>query len=273
MAFKVTFFCTQQSTKTAGWTCNFWNTSADFAACKLRAEDLATYLNGIMGVGAVPVSIRMSEIGAFRRIEFSDLALPQLPLSATNDPDYPATALLLRLRTTTSALRYTTRQWIRGIPDSDVRSSGRFQPIATHIRNYNAFKAQLLLATNSWAMRVLVKTTPILDVDLITAAGVVTIPGHGYNALLVPRKVRISRAKNMAYANKVWRITNLTTDTFQLVGWDPPASLGTYQGGGKSQAQLYDEIAFNEAEFVRATSHKTGRPSNVLSGRRRARKT
>jgi hypothetical protein len=99
---------------------------------------------------------------------------------------------------------------------------------------------------------------------------VITITAHGFTDLDL---VRISRVRGDPRSNRVWRINRIDTDTFSLIGWVELAVAFPYLGGGTAVAQVYSFRPIVQAEVVRATSHRTGRPSGLLGGRRRRRPT
>lgn len=271
MAFRVTVFFEQSGDKSGGWSMNFWNNTNDLSLMQPIAQRLVDRLDDMTGVETRPVSVRISEIGAFRRIfQFTPVVSPRGISTAPTTSDYVNTALLMKLG---AAPSYQTRQWLRGIHDSVVVEGGKYRATAALMRRYTAFFTYLASGGDNWSLRVQSATAPNKDIEAISGAGVVTITGHGFPATPVGgtglTKVRITRCKGDFFYNGVWSIKNVTTDTFSLVGWVAPGDLQPYRGGGKAILQLPVLVAINGGTFLRATSHKTGRPSNVLTGRRK----
>jgi hypothetical protein len=75
--------------------------------------------------------------------------------------------------------------------------------------------------------------------------------------------------------NAVWRATVLTADTVQLNHWIAPTNPNVVAFGKNPtiRKQVYTYVSITGARIVRATSHYTGKPTELLGGRRRTRRT
>lgn len=273
VAYKVSFFFSQDAPPRAGgWSENFWNTASDLTAIEARANTLRGSLLSCKGRQTQCLAVRIAEVGGFRRTKILAFTKGEFNAMAPLEweSDYPNTALKLRLLEAPSATeQQSTTQWFRGIPDYLVVQGGGYVPDAVFLgRAVNLFNV-LTAVNQGWATYTIPGDAPYKVVRAITAAGRVTVQNHGY---VDDQLVRISRAKGLTYANKVWRIVSVDLNTFDLQGWDPPVPTPTYTGNGKARTQT---LAFNsivEPRFEFATSHKTGRPFRLLSGRAKKKK-
>jgi hypothetical protein len=268
MPFRVSIFFAQQSDLSSGWSENFWNTSADLSAVKTVGNTLALALNTFHGNQSILTTMRISDPSKFRLVDITRYALAGTAPSRGNlSSDFPNTAGLLVL---TGAGNYVTRQWIRGLPDGDIAFAGRWSPISGSVTAFGTVRGLLLSGSNGWALRRQDRTVPKKVIQAITQAGVVTVSTHGYNT---NDRIRISRCKGTFAVNKVWQIVVIDANTFSLIGFVQPVIPAVYLGNGTSQLQSAVYVGITDAKIDRATSHKTGRPFGLASGRRRVRKT
>lgn len=266
MPFRVSYFFVQQTARAGGWSENFWNGASDLNVAVTKANDLGNALLAVHGHTSYITAIRYSEVGAFRRVAVAEQTMtfnPQVGNAVVSD--YPTTALLLRMN---SAPNYVTNQWIRGIPDSQISAGGFYVPTGTFAQAANALFGVLTTGTNQWAMRVQDKSVPKKAIFSISNTGVVTVPNHGY---FDGDYIRVSRVQGFKGANGVWKIQVVDTNSFQLLFWTAPPVGTPMYGNPTAQKQIKTFISPVGAAFIRATEHKVGRPSGVLTGRRRTR--
>lgn len=274
MAFRVSIRLTQLAgSKTGGWSENFWNSNSDLTALLPIAQALRNEIWNITGVQTVVPSARISNPDTFRQVQ-----LVEYPTEATAtagalaDSDYPSAALLLKLF---APGPYTTLQWLRGIPDSIITRGGTYTPQAKpgYLNKMAAFLTVLMTGTNGWSIRALdraVLAKPVTGVNLTT--GIVTIPSHGFGGAGSLHKVRIKGFKVPKGLNAVWNVTVLDGSTVQLNFYTPPTTTVVPFGKAPTaRLQQYTYVPIQTASIVRATSHYTGRPTELLGGRRRTR--
>lgn len=264
MLFRVTFFFQQQSAKLGGWSQNFWCTAASVDSCRSAAKDLADKIDSFTGAQVVLTNFRISEVGNFRNVSVFDYTgINNVPVTIQNDADYPTTKLQLQM---TGADNYKTTQWIGGLRDSIVSSSGKYAPNGPFIKQWNAFVAELLNASKGWNVYVLDRGRPKLIITNITQLGIVTCPGHGF---ATGNTIRISGVKGMTQANGLWIITVIDVDNYSLNLWVQPTVAVPAQGKPYARKQIFITKQIVSAKVIRVTSHKVGRPFGQLGGRRR----
>jgi len=272
MACKVTFFWFQAMEKLAGFTETFWNVNGTLAGAFSDAQNLGSALNQLHGRQTVLQNIRVSNALNLRdTTNFPQALTIPAPQGDGADSDYVNTGALLVLKSasTPPAPSYTTRQWVRSLWDAWVDKGGRLQSTAQFTGAANPFYLQLVgtpSTPSNWRMRVLDKSILKKRVTNITLQGVVTCPAHGYPDQSI---VRISGARGMTNVNRVWIITVIDVNTFQLA--NASGIGGALVSNAKPMARLQSPIfvPITSAAFVRATSHKSGRPTGQLGGRRR----
>lgn len=269
MPFRVTFFWQQQSSKLGGWSENFWSSLSDVSSVQTAALALRTLMDNAKGAQVVCNTIRISDAATFRNVQ--NVLIPgasTIPTTPSNDADYPSTALQLKMK---AAGNYSTTQWFRGIPDANVSNSGQYNPIPSYVSKISTIAAEITNSSKQWSVRVLDRTVLKKVVsNLAPTTGIVTCTAHGYGPAGTTLKVRIQGFASPKVANKVWRITVIDADTFQLNFWQ--STSGPVSGNNPTaRAQVYTYIQVSGLEVVRATSHRTGRPIGLLGGRRRRR--
>ena len=180
--------------------------------------------------------------------------------------DYPTTKALVRL---SGPQKYQTNMWIGTLPDYATTTGGIYTPPPLIVGYEKALFAILTDASNQWSIYNQDKGIMKKDVTAISAAGVVTCPAHG---LLTSDYTRISRTQGFSspVINKVWLVTKIDNDSFQLV--PAPTVVGAMTSPGKSQKQSRIMQQISMAEVIRTTKHNVGRPFGLFSGRRKARK-
>lgn len=272
MAFKVSFFFEQRASKIGGWTESFWSNATSLQLVQNRVNTLRPILQAVHGFQTILNYQRISNVDNFREVEITDFSGQLQQNNTTNDTygsDYPTNALLLKL-VPAGEIAYVTRQWIKGIPDSQVIPPGRYVPSGDYPGRITALTGKLTSGNQNWAVRVLTKSGAEFQNKLVTAVdlltGIVTVAEHPYQT---GDKVRISRTKLNKYINRVWEIERITANTFRLVTWDTTKAGTANASGGKARKQTYVYPSITDASIVRATAHKVGRPFGQLSGRRK----
>lgn len=272
MPFHVKFDWQQQSSKLGGWGMGFWNSLSDLSAATAKADALRDRINAITGIQVVCPSYSISDITTTRNVQNVVVnSLPGTNITPANDADYPSTALLLKV---SASGNYKTEQWIRGIPDANISSSGRYNPQAQYANRMAAFFGELTSAGNGWSLYSLDKGRAkkvITALDVTT--GIVTCPAHGFGAAGSTLKVRVQGFQSPKAANKIWRIVVIDPNTFQLSFWKPLTGVTVSGNNPLARPQTYTMLQITLAAIVRATSHYTGRPTGLLGGRRRRRQT
>jgi hypothetical protein len=269
MGFRVSVFFTQQvATQTGGWTENYWNNLTDASALATVMANWLPLRFALTGYGISITAYRSQDLSTFRA------ALP-VPLGTQystqfqnlpSDGDYPTTKGLLRFFGPT---KYLTNQWLGGVQDANVTRGGTWTPSPSYLVALNAWFAHLAAGGNGWCIYSQDKSVVKTLVTAVTALGQVTSVGHG---LASGQKVRISRTHGITGLNKVWTVASIIdSSNFQIA---PP--VGGFAGSlqnplGTAQRQSRILQAISSAIVVRATKHNTGRPSFLLSGRRKKR--
>lgn len=271
MAFRVSFFWKQQVALEGGWSENFWNNGSDYGAVLTRALDLRTAMIAVKGNSPFCPRFRISDPAIFRSGKNTRIAgaAPGPNLAADFSADYPTTKWLLKLTGSTA----TVNQWFGGIRDESVNQGGflnRANPSVS--QQFPAFAALLTNPALGWSVRVLnpaVLPIPILGINPTT--GLVTVSAHNY---LNDQVVRISRVRGLTEANGLWRviIPPSSTTTFTLAGWVPSEQVYTKSPAANVRLQTYIFQPISLAQIDRATSHKVGRPTELLGGRRKTRR-
>lgn len=277
MPFKVSVLFNMQADRIAGWSENFWNSALDSSTVSVEVENLLDALIPLHGGQSVAIGVRISTVETKRVGKIVRLAnTPIAPAEATQS-DYMATALELVLN---GSGGLTTRQWIKGVPDSVITNGGRYVPDSNWIPHRNAFINYLEGGGHHWAMRCLDKTKKDIIIEAIDTDGIITATAHGIPAVDTNSNPTVVRTYGLlpAYGslipsgriNRTWQINQVTANSFHLVGWpDIPQVLLQPKSKVRQVVFTYPSIADVEFEF--ATSHKVGRPNLPVGGRRRRR--
>ncbi len=268
MPYRVSFFLKQQGDLEFGWSLNFWYPGTQIASAVAAVTDLRAALFAMTGNGVQVPRVRISNIDNFRLIQL--IRYPDESFGVTTpaiEADFVNTAFELVLTGANGAI---VRQQIRGIKDGQIKDGGHYQPNGNALGQLNAFLG--LLKSGGWCLRVLTQAIPKPDVQGISATGVVTAPGHGLGVGV--KKVRLSRNGVLPTSfaiNRIWKAATIDANTFQLIEWVQPTGFVFYKSGTYS-IQVYGYTTISDARVDRATSHKTGRPTALGSGRRKTRK-
>jgi len=267
MAFHVKFNWQQQSAKLGGWSMNFWSNLADMSVVLTKADELRTALNNVTGAQVICSSFTVSSVTPPRQFENIEKPTSVVAATATTDADYPSTALFLK---NFGAGGYSTGQWIRGIPDANISNSGMYNPTSTYSGRMGTVFGILATPSNGWSMYALNKATeekPITNLALAT--GIVSCPAHGYGAAGATLTVRIMGFSSPRSVNRVWRITVIDENSFQLSFWHVPVETTVDGNNPVARRQIYIFVPIASSKIIRATSHYTGRPTGLLGGRRK----
>lgn len=271
MPFRVSFRFGQQSTKAGGWSENFWINSNDLTFVTNKANEMWTVLWNSKAAQITGQYIRISDTSTFRNVlKIRKNTGASAPTTGT-DADYPNTALTFNV---VAAGNYSTRQWLRGLPDSIVAQSGTYRPTPTFVGQINAVIAVLKNSSNLWSVRALDRTVlPKVVTAMDVTTGIVTCPAHGYGPAGSVARVRVKGFSSPKQANKVWRITVIDSNTFSLSLWTPLTGTPVTGNNPTARLQTYTFVQIADLTDIVVTSHKTGRPTELLSGRPRKRKT
>lgn len=261
--FHVSFFFQQSVAKTGGWSENFWNNSDSMAQTKVKAEQLLEKLVEAKGNPVFCPRFRISQVGKFRGAEvFNTNQVPSDSLTDTTEADYPTTKVQVKLKSASTF----TNQWFGGLRDRDIGSGGFWTPKGTSVNIYNAVTTILTSPGNAWNIYVLDPANlPFVIVDVNATTGIVTTDGAN---ILNLDKVRVKGVKGIPGINGIWRVTKVADQTYKLQGWQ--AITATFEKSNASiRKQTYVGQPIASVQYVQSTSHKVGKPTGLLGGRRR----
>lgn len=270
--YLVSFFQEQRGDRLGGWTFSLHNQQNDVTALIASINTMRARLEAFLGVGCGIVKARYSVLPGFR---IADEVLFSPP--STSDPgawsdkpssaDYQTSAVGLRLIGTGT---YRVSQSVRGGRDRYISKAGRVDPALKIDPFFLELRAALSNTGQQWCLYVLDKFRPKVLIQAISSAGVVSSNSHGF---ATNDKVRVQRVKQGKYPNKIWDIIKLDDNSFQLSGFsDPVVGSFYYCRGAIARKQLYTAVGITDLKVVRATSHKTGRPTDLLSGKSKIRR-
>lgn len=276
------FRCTVRHTQLAdikmgGWGESFWNQASSLSDAIANTETLRNAMFRIKGnQTALPSSRITPWPPTNRQTKLVSYAVAQAPSVISGfDSDYPTQALLLKL---TSGGGYETLQWLRGIPDNVITVGGKYTPenVTGYTKRMKEFLAILMDSSQAWSQYKLNTATPTRIITSVAlATGVVTAPGHGLTPIGSVKSVRLSGFLSPRGLNKVWNVIVSSVDTLTLLGYVAPTNPNVAVSFvlAKLREQVKIPVQINEAVIVRATEHYTGRPTELLGGRRRNRRS
>jgi hypothetical protein len=261
--YRVSFFYQQKGDRTAGWTTNLYNDASDDATIIARGRKLAALLNKLAGKGCSVVKFRYAQTPAFRVADEVLLTYSSALAAAGSqlNADYPNTAVGVVL---IGAGKYKVNIWLSGNDDSAVIDAGRLSDSFRTDPDWAALQTYLLKGGDGWVMRCKNKSRPSKPVTGITAAGTVNCPGHGFDGT---NTVVISRIKGIGRPRGSYRITNITTNTFDLANYTGSAMPPLVGRFAQAREDIYIAVAIAGTMSKRATSHKRGKPIDLLSGK------
>jgi hypothetical protein len=275
--YKLQVFFTQVARLAGGWSSTFYvNTGASNIVAVING--LQAQLYGLTAVNISVPWVRASTIGASRLA--STYRFPVAPIAApsvTNSAVVPGVKLLLALA---SQLGGFTRQWLGGMPTVWLQN-GQLNPASPDFPVLMTF-LNYLVANNFYIRKISVQ--PKTTIQSITAAGLVTAPGHPL-AVNTQCYVRIGRMVDGQHANGIWVATPISNTQIQL----GPSPLLPFSSAPVPTRTAYI-TQYGYAGFpivapgtlvppaqntglLGATTHKVGRPAYQYSGRRKTRST
>lgn len=308
--FHVSFNFSQQVSRSGGWWEDYWNNATDLGTVLTEAAALVPLLQAIHGedtdlnayrASMVPISgDSFSPTSPFVPLsQLVNLVIGPPPSSLGNDfSDYPTTALELQVASTGTPQR-VTRQWIRGISDAITDNGGFLTPggSARYSGGIGPFLTALCATGTHWSVHVRdltpVKQT-IQNFDL--SNGTYTMAAaHGFT---VGQQVQVykvginccgrnglTKKVPLDAANGLKTVASVTTTTWTATQpWTAPVAplpvvnCAGARAGAVSfvmphlDAQVPSTNRFSGAQIVRVTKKNVGRPSLVLTGRRKTRR-
>lgn len=265
--FRVSLFSANTNTRVGGWTENWWNNADSHNTAKTRGTALALLLNNFRGYGPVINKIRVSQYGLRRSGRSYPLNIPNTPPPGTEQyADYPTTKVQLEL-TGTSVSPVRTTQWLGGIVDGAIVNGGFWVPTPNANTTFQSVRAALISGANGWSINVLdPANTPKTVTSVAGTTGLVTTGvNHGFanNDF-----VRLMRIQGIPEINGIWQISDVDATTFRLIGWQTTTAVMT-RSNAVAVKQAHVPLGIIDAQIVQATSHRVGKPSGLLGGRRR----
>jgi hypothetical protein len=266
MPFRCSFFFSQQNAQNAGWSESFWSRLSTLDEVSNAAIAMQPMILAPKGDPVQCPYVRISTVGVARQVyilNFSPRTITN-PATSANAADFQNTGLLLKM---TGLPNYINRQWDRGNPDYVVSAAGQYTPTGAFLALLNAFFAQLTSSGQGWSLRKLDAAQLKISINNISGTGLVTSPGHG---LAGNDMVRISGVKLVTGWNTIWRVaTAIDANNYQLVaqGAFPSGTPNFTKAKSQKQAETYVQIS--NCSVQRVTSHRTGRPFGLATGRRR----
>lgn len=289
MAWRVSFFWTQQGDRLGGWSENYWSNLASYDAVVASARILRLALDNCKGVQTYCPRFRVTNTSVFRSGQTTIIAgaAAQTPGSASGDPspnasDYQGTKVLMRMFFIKNGQRLSTTQWFGGQNDSAIVSGGFY--VQGSIGAQGTLFALLGNPNAGWCVNSLVAPTtggPIASIDPVT--GTVTLPAGGTApapiAGRLPR-IRIQGVRGLLYANRVWNciLPGVATNpiSFVLQGWNPTQQQQVPMGQSNNPRftnQAYALFPIQSVGFIRSSNHRIGRPPGQFGGKPKRRAT
>lgn len=268
MPYRATFFF--RNTGAAGWSETYYSTLSDPTLLMARAKLLKDVRRGLLSHECFLSHIRVSNddpqrdsnLEGFSSVDSRGL-FPVLGDPYGNaDPAFVAALVQIK------ATQYITgRVFLRGIPDSEDQGGGALIGSAQWQAAFADYRAELL--ANAWALRTLsTSPAPAIVATLVQPGGQQIVAGttllpHGWtDGQLVNFTGGIGSAGARG-RHRVFATGNLAFSfrTNKLVT--------TYAGGMKGRAVIFRVDAITDVDYLRAVSHKVGRPFGAPRGRRR----
>jgi hypothetical protein len=260
--YHVAVFYQQKGDRTGGWTTNFWNSASDDPTIIAATNKLVALLENLAGEGCNVSKARYAQTPAFR---VADEILYQYATTVTGsetaDADYQNTAVGVVMQ---GAGKYKVNIWLSGNSDSSIAKAGRLQPRFAASPQFKALATYLTRGGDGWTLRVKDKARPKKKVTVIAANGTITCPNHGFDGT---NTVTISRVKGPGRPRGSWAITNITTNTFDLVGFTIPVPAALNIKTTIAREDIFTSVPIISVVAKRATSHRRGRPTDLLSGK------
>lgn len=245
-----------------------WNGAGDLATVKGQAQTLMTKLLPLHGPDTYLDSLSIRNV-VTRRLAYHKIYIDKKGTAyGTGDrSDYPTTSILLKF--TNNSTGAVVNQHIRGLPDSVCEAGGFYDPNPLYLPVMAAFLGYLESSSDPWQLKINNPANPHTNITGVSDAGVITAVGHG---LADGDQVRVSGVTGRTWVNGLWKVVSSTTDTFMLDKAIPPTPNPDYTGGGTVQLKTPLYVAIDVAEVDGCSEHRVGRPSEVLTGRRKTRR-
>lgn len=270
--FHVSFFLQQRGDRTGGWTFNLWNQLTDETQLRFAIAAMGSAIQIGTGLGCNVLKARYSQAGSFRIAdEFKFVFTTDIGTDHDDNADYQTTAVNLRLM---GAGKYNVNVWLSGIKDGFVFDAGRLNPAYNTSPSFQGIKTELTTPAKGWCLYALLKTRPKKLIESISNTGLVKSTAHGLTSTVLGDptnpQVRVQRVKQNKYPNAIWSIVRVDADNFQLVGFDDPTPGGYKVKKAIVRPQVFGPVTIADVKPIRATSHRRGRPTDLLSGKAKA---
>jgi hypothetical protein len=268
MAYRVSFLFTQAGDEDGGWSINLVNSGTTTTQVISVATALRALFMGFVGGGCYCDEIRMASLANARDVaSFPFYGANPAAGNATTDANFQNVAALVKLNTSQGN---SVSMWIKGVPMNCLTGGGHLNLTAAANNAMSAIENALENNANGWCCECQNRALLHITITNATSAGVVTAPAHGFAGT---GKYKISRTSGITNLNNDWIASVTDANTMQLFLNPRQPLSGFYTGGGAIwllQPVVYQIV---DANLARATSRKTGRPRNLLSGRRKTRKS
>lgn len=262
--YRVSVFYEQRGDRSGGWTTNFWNSTTSEEAIVTRTNKLVELLQNVTGGGCNVVKARYAVVPGFRVAdEIKYTYAGTIGSDELFNADYQTTAVGVRL---VGPGKYGVNVWLSGNDDFAVRDAGRLAARFKSSRPWKALQKYLVQGGDGWVLRVKNKGRVSKAVSSITATGTVTATAHGFDGTNL---VTISRIKGEGRPRGSWRISNITTNTFDLIGYANANAPNLKTRYAIAREDVFVAVAIEEVKAVRATSHVRGKPTDLLTGKKK----
>ncbi len=261
---KVNFFL-KETDAGAGWSETYYYSSVDLPNVLVKAIVLAKKRLACLPFSVALPYVRVADDAIQRD---SLVYVPPAIYGALNQPDQqvdvPWNAILCRL---SSGSLYRRQLYLRGAPDSLIVEPENLLGLPSFTTPFNAFLKEL--STANWAIRCFDRgpanpVKPINQIAKLVTPVKINLPAHGWNT---GDKVRISHS---AYrpVNAAWPIAVVDADNFVLLNSTVAPPLDIF-GSGTAHRLVVVYEPIDQAIPVRQTKRNTGRPFDLLRGRRK----
>jgi hypothetical protein len=270
--FRGTFFF--EDTNKAGWSETIYNTAADMTTMVQRMNNLIPLRVALLGSNSAMTFARASDDLVKRDSQViynSDASSKNTRGSISN---FASDDVVVRLEGNATPIPYTVRRTlaVRGSPVNITGAAGVYVGTAAWQRDFNRFIIEL--GFSQWAIKYRSRLATVFNiVNAVQAlpSGIVTVTtalAHGFNQ---GDTVKITGVQGSTEINGLWKLlappptpTSFTITLSQL--------MAAYFGGGTVNINQYALATINNFVIVRCATHKAGRPTGLLVGRRRVRR-
>jgi hypothetical protein len=273
--FRVTYFWAAVGRKRYGWSESFFHPGPDQSRAQAAAIALQPQLIQYHGVDITLDFVRISDLTNFRAQK-----LLQIGQTVTGPPgaDFQVNVIVdAVLFSLLAANGRRVKQSLRGVPDGNIGKGGQ-------LLGGFAFYNSLLSKLNSegFVLRGLPRPQTFSRVTAWAQdTGILTIPGHGWTT---PLRIRVKGVRTLypRTFNRIFLVSVIDANTVQIASWTAvnpvtPIDLSNAQAAAQyytnSTIQGPPTSSTDGSYPLGSTSHKTGRPFNLSTGRRRGRRT